>query len=338
MKKLSILLALLMLLTLLPGCGQHEHEWQNASCTEPETCSVCGETRGEALGHRWRGADCTTPETCARCGETRGEPLGHDWQEADCTTPETCSRCGETQGEPLGHQWQDASCTEPEICSVCGETRGEPLGHDAAPADYWSASVCSRCGEELEAQLTPDFVSSGLDARFMEKGKTYNYRTICHDDNSLSTVGKATVTRYDIVKSEGEELEARDGYEWRIVTFEVVFDDDNANEYGMSISNCLEDYYDVRSHDDSLLYDDSTGRDSFDIVWKGQTYRGCSFLDSGFSGWKDKVNTFTCSFYAQVPVGYDGIVVGLRNRGVPWPDDAYILDLDNSDTLFFRMS
>ena len=338
MKKQTIILALLLALLLLAACGQHEHQWEDATCTEPETCAVCGETRGEALGHRWRNAGCEEPETCARCGETRGEAPGHDWQPATCTKPETCAACGETRGEVLGHDWQPATCTESEVCSVCGETRGEALGHDATPADYWSASVCSRCGEELAPQLTPDFVTYGLDTHFIEKGKPYDYKTRCYENESYFTVGKATVTRYDIIPGAEGTLEVRDGFNWRIVTFAVVFSDENANDYGMSPSITLEDYYNIRQHDDTLDYDEETGRSSFDVVYKGQTYRCTSFLENAYAGWVDNSNTWTCTFYVQLPEGYDGIVVGLRNRAIDWPDDAYIFDLDNSDTIFFRLS
>lgn len=26
-----------------------DHEWENATCTEPATCSICGETAGDPL-------------------------------------------------------------------------------------------------------------------------------------------------------------------------------------------------------------------------------------------------------------------------------------------------
>ena len=34
------------LLIVLTGCG-HEHQWTEATGTEPRTCSECGETEGE---------------------------------------------------------------------------------------------------------------------------------------------------------------------------------------------------------------------------------------------------------------------------------------------------
>ena len=50
----------------------HDHEWVDANCTTPRTCSLCGETEGEALGHTWVEATCTTPRTCSTCGTTVG--------------------------------------------------------------------------------------------------------------------------------------------------------------------------------------------------------------------------------------------------------------------------
>ena len=75
------------------------HAWVEASCTEPRTCAICGETEGEPLGHDWKDADCTEPRTCRRCGETEGEALGHDWGDPDASGMRTCRRCGETEKE-----------------------------------------------------------------------------------------------------------------------------------------------------------------------------------------------------------------------------------------------
>ena len=55
---------------------QHkEHEWINATCTTPKTCSVCKETFGEPIGHLWLKATDEEPMTCLYCGKTEGEPL-----------------------------------------------------------------------------------------------------------------------------------------------------------------------------------------------------------------------------------------------------------------------
>ncbi len=66
------------------GC---DHSWTEATCAAPKTCSICGETVGEALGHAWTAATCTAPKTCPVCSETEGIALGHDYVNG------VCSRC-----------------------------------------------------------------------------------------------------------------------------------------------------------------------------------------------------------------------------------------------------
>lgn len=126
MKKTILFPVLILMLALLAGCGC-KHEWKDATCTEPKTCELCGETEGEPLGHKWEDATCTEPKTCAVCGETEGKPLGHKKVDATCTEPMTCAVCGETKGEPLGHDWEAATIDAPKTCKRCGETEGEPV-------------------------------------------------------------------------------------------------------------------------------------------------------------------------------------------------------------------
>ena len=52
-----------------------DHDWEEATCTSPRVCWICGETEGEPLGHKWMVATYSMPKTCAVCGETEGECL-----------------------------------------------------------------------------------------------------------------------------------------------------------------------------------------------------------------------------------------------------------------------
>lgn len=132
MKKLLIIALALVMLLALTGCFC-QHEWVEADCVNPKTCTKCEETEGAPLGHTWAAATCVEPKTCETCGETEGDALGHTLSEATCTETPTCSVCGETVGEALGHTWVDATYEAPKTCSVCGETEGEPLS--AIPTD-----------------------------------------------------------------------------------------------------------------------------------------------------------------------------------------------------------
>ena len=147
-----------------------EHTYEDATCTAPKTCTVCGATDGEALGHSFRNATCTAPKTCTTCGTTEGKALGHKftgegctgektctvcgkteknshkYAAATCTAPKTCSVCGVTEGDALGHSYKEATCTAPKTCSKCGTTEGEALGHSWSAATCTTPKTCSTCG------------------------------------------------------------------------------------------------------------------------------------------------------------------------------------------------
>lgn len=87
------------------------HDWSEATCLAPQTCTLCGLTQGSALGHRWSDATCTAPVTCALCGLTEGEANGHLfplWQTVREATKgatglqqRTCVYCGETESRTI---------------------------------------------------------------------------------------------------------------------------------------------------------------------------------------------------------------------------------------------
>lgn len=64
----------LSLAAVCVGCNC-EHEWADATCTEPQTCVHCGATKGDALGHEWRDATFVNPKTCLVCNATEGGTL-----------------------------------------------------------------------------------------------------------------------------------------------------------------------------------------------------------------------------------------------------------------------
>lgn len=94
------------LVAIFPLTSCPHSDWNHVTCTEPASCVLCGETKGDALGHDWVDATCVNPKTCSRCGETEGEAKGHvpgEWKQekpnyvdATITTSQKCSKCGET--------------------------------------------------------------------------------------------------------------------------------------------------------------------------------------------------------------------------------------------------
>lgn len=106
MKRFFIVAFLFVVTVSLTAC-KHEHSWTDATCTEPKTCSTCGETEGEPLNHVWKEATCTEAATCIVCGEIFGQPMGHNWADATYDEPKTCSNCQETEGDPLKREIPD---------------------------------------------------------------------------------------------------------------------------------------------------------------------------------------------------------------------------------------
>ena len=156
MKKTALFLLLLALICTLTACGC-KHEWQEATCETPKTCSLCQETEGEPLGHSWVDATCEAPKTCTNCALTEGDALGHSWVDATCEAPKACTNCTMTEGEALGHQWNNADCQEEKVCTVCSFASGEFGPHKdvayivATGEQAYIQCICSQ-SEVLSAQ------------------------------------------------------------------------------------------------------------------------------------------------------------------------------------------
>ena len=153
----------------------------DATCTEDQVCTVCGEVVSAASGHiPGPAATCTAPQVCSVCGTELVPALGHDLQHheakaATCTeigwnAYDTCSRCDYTTYEEIaakGHTaGPAATCLTAQTCTVCGTELAPALGHDLQHHEAkaatcteigWNAyDTCSRCDyttyEEIAAK------------------------------------------------------------------------------------------------------------------------------------------------------------------------------------------
>ncbi len=94
--------------------------------------------------HEYSEATCTEAQTCSVCGLKTGLPLGHDCEVLSCVEGSECQRCGEVlENDPDLHSFADATCTEPRTCTLCGITRGNALGHTTYNG------ICERCDSEV---------------------------------------------------------------------------------------------------------------------------------------------------------------------------------------------
>lgn len=164
-----------VLVLLLTGCGC-EHRWQEASCEQPQICTLCGEMQGMPLGHSWKAATCTEPKICENCAKTEGTATGHTWEDATCLVPKKCASCHETEGQARGHDWQEATTEAPKTCANCQSTEGNRLITDPR---FTTASTKELHGKWVcEITLTGEMVGTpgyfeGLPCKlYFEFGKT----------------------------------------------------------------------------------------------------------------------------------------------------------------------
>ncbi len=295
-KKVICGLGALAVSVLISGC-HFRHEWQEATCTQPRTCTVGGETEGEPLGHTWEDATCTKPKTCSVCGETEGEALGHTWVDATCTEPKTCSVCGETEGEALGHKLTEANYQSPATCTVCGATEGEPL-------PSWFEEHGFTC-----------------DAK---EDEVYEYTTYCWDNKSVKTTGRLVFSEYETFESD-EDHPAKDGYEWKTVRVTITFDDDNAFNYGMQVRGQLRDYYKVNEEVD----EDWDGKEKeFTVNFNGIEYECKQRMTGGFDDWVNHERHYDVVFDFLVPKGYDGETLSYYSS--EFEDEELAVRIENS--------
>lgn len=122
------------------------HQWENATCTEPATCVLCGETAGTAVGHQWAAATYESPKTCVMCGETEGTKEARRCTICDskverkdtpyCTTHDcgigNCAYPAKNIGSHWSAYCQYHSCQEPMCLNKpIGGITGYCSGHQA---------------------------------------------------------------------------------------------------------------------------------------------------------------------------------------------------------------
>lgn len=122
------------------------HDYLEATCTEPKTCWLCGETTGSPRGHDYRPATCTDPKTCKLCGERTGYALGHDYTAPTCTVPGSCKICGAPGATATGHNWVRVTET------VYHEERGHYEDVEVAvKVNEYQCFACSYASQSLSA-------------------------------------------------------------------------------------------------------------------------------------------------------------------------------------------
>lgn len=154
----------------------------------------------------------------------------------------------------------------------------------------------------------------------------------CYDTTEYTTAGKITFSDYEIFESD-DTHDVLEGYEWRAITTTIIFDDENAYNYGYSgFTPLSDDYYKCYDSTDDT-YNENT------LNYNGTDYSDCKTESEVLqNGWNDDIYTYQTRLFFRVPKGYDGKVVAvIRYNSATWDGDAPITDIIDDDTVFFRL-
>ena len=178
---------------------------------------------------------------------------------------------------------------------------------------------------------------------FMKVGEQYLFTTDANSANPVPTTGEVMITSYEVFDS-AEGYPAKEGYEWRVVTMEATYFDDNARWYGIKLTNCSEDYYYTKLHDDSITEPDEDGFETSMVIYNGIPMEAYERYTGDWSGWHDseggrRENTLRAKYEYLMPKGYDGRVAGFVNSKNEWvKGSVYITDFDPADSMLFRLN
>lgn len=187
MKRTVGLLLCLVMLLALTGCGC-EHQWAEATCHAPQTCTLCEKTKGKTLEHVWQEATCAAPQTCTLCGDTEGEALPHEsLSEPNLQQGPICEECGAEVGEPLEASFEKHGF-------VCDVKIGETIHFDeyysndkefCGPADFTVTGV-ERVTEHEILPLEEGYELYRISVKLSVYGSGFRRHSVsmhsCHED------------------------------------------------------------------------------------------------------------------------------------------------------------
>ena len=114
-----------------------EHNWLDATCTAPKTCSICGATEGEIYFHRFERLVEIVAPTCTEEG----------YSVYQCLTCEMTERREKTV--PINHDFVDGTC------SICGMKAEPKLTYAYLNGSVWETATPSLDGKSYTLRTEP---------------------------------------------------------------------------------------------------------------------------------------------------------------------------------------
>ncbi len=169
-----------------------DHDWKEATCTEPKTCKRdgCGATEGSALGHsfstEWSKDETGHWHACTNegCNEKSDFAEHTPGAEATETDDQTCTECGYIINPSLGHicanhltavKAKDAACTEAGNKAYYRCDCGKLYADATASVEITEAqTVVAAVGHDYEWKIDKEAAAT-------EKGIKHEECRVCHD-------------------------------------------------------------------------------------------------------------------------------------------------------------
>ena len=136
---LSLMLVLCMMVGL-SSCNLFcQHQWTDATCTTPKTCSLCSKTEGAALGHTGGTATCSKKAVCTVCNAEYGDFAPHAFTE-EIIKDETLKSAATCTSAAVYYK----SCT----CGAVSTNANDVFLGGRVGRHQYVGNVCSICGFE----------------------------------------------------------------------------------------------------------------------------------------------------------------------------------------------
>ncbi len=208
MKKTFLTLSTAIFCVLLSAFGC-KHEWNEATCISPKTCTVCNETEGKALGHKWEEATVHAAKTCKVCGKTEGEPLPtsyfsisrEDFLDLFCSSVAKEFNIGEKTWNAYPLHYKDKFLTlfmrqYPRSDDACSEwNKFEIIVNDPSSIEYnsniaeYAIDIGTKCAQILDPTFDDNDIHNafllGADTAKKEWSEDYNRLQFWYSKNGF---------------------------------------------------------------------------------------------------------------------------------------------------------
>ncbi|MBQ7873897.1 MAG: hypothetical protein IJ306_01860 [Oscillospiraceae bacterium] len=187
------------------------HNWVDATCEAPKTCTICGATEGEALGHNWGAVSYKWEEengalSCTATRVCQNDAAHTESAEATVTSEvekePTCTESGITKYTATF----DVDWAETQTNSKADT---EALGHDyeavvtelTCTEGGYTTYTCSACGDSYVADEVPALGHDWeVSYEWAEDGSACTATRTCKNDQNHTETATATEIKSEVAK------------------------------------------------------------------------------------------------------------------------------------------